>query len=158
MLAGEVLNRLLEARISRHAASLRVILAQRSLNIGLGGNAQFDLRAVQQMPYAINRVEVGGVRDGDGDIVVVFEDRHHPVFSGDVPRDCGNDIVGDLHLAQVNDFGAEMGGLGLGDIPRLHHPVGHQEIHHPHARGLRFLPRLGHPLGGYEPKVNQDVS
>ncbi len=86
MLTREVFNRLLEPRVSRHPTPLRVILAQRRLNVRLGGDAQVDLRA-QQMRQAVNRVEVRRVREGDRDAVVVFEDRHDPVFSGNMPRD-----------------------------------------------------------------------
>ncbi len=51
-----------------------------------------------------------------------------------------------------------MGGLGLRDILRPHHLVGHQEVHNPHAGCLRLLPRLGHLFSGNEPEVNQDIS
>ena len=118
VLARQVLDGLLEARIGRHAAApLRVILAQRRLDVGFGGDAQLDLR-VQQMRQAVNGVQVRRVRQRDGDTVVVLEDRHDAVLPGDVPRDRGDDVVGDLHLAEVDHFGAEMGGLGLGDIRR----------------------------------------
>ena len=36
----------------------------------------------------------------------------------------GNDIVGDLHLSQVDNFGAEMRGLGLRNIGWTHDLVG----------------------------------
>ena len=160
MLAREVFNGLLEARIGGHPspAPLHVILAERRFDVGVGGDAQLDLRAVQQVPQAVYGVEVGRIGYGNCNTVFVLKDRHHPILTGDVPWNRGNDVIGNLQFAEVDHFGAEMRRLGLGDIGRPHHLVGHQEVYDPHAGRLRFLPRFVHLFGGYETQVNQDIS
>jgi len=65
------------------------------------------------MGERINRVQVGRVGDGHGHLAFVFENGDDAVFFGDVARDDGDDIVLDLHVRKVDDFRAELRGLGL---------------------------------------------
>ena len=46
----------------------------------------------------------------------MLENRHDAIFLGDVARNGGDDVVGDLDFGEVYHFGAEMGGLRLGDV------------------------------------------
>ena len=50
-----------------------------------------------------------------------------------------------LQLAEVDDFRAEMRGLGLGDVRRPDDLVGHQQVHHAHAGRLRLRAGLRPP-------------
>ena len=109
------------------------------------------------MREAVNGVEVRWVGNGHGDTVVVLEDRYDAILAGDVARDGGDDIILNLDFAEVDDFRAEMGGLGLGDVGRPHHLVGHHQVHHAHARLGGFAPQFGHLLGGHKTQVHQDI-
>ena len=57
--------------------------------------------------------------------------------------------------AEVDDFRAELRGLGLGHVRRADDFVGDQIIHHAHAAG--FGARLGDLVGVGEAEVNQQV-
>ena len=91
---------------------------------------------VQQVRQAVDGVEVGRIGDGNRKAVVMLVDRHDAVLSGDVAGDRGDDVIGDLQLVEVDDFGAEMGGLGLGDVGRADDFVGQHQVHQAHPGGL----------------------
>ena len=122
----------------------------------LRGHPQFDFR-VEQMRQRVNRVEVGRIGDGDGDLALGFEDRDDAVFFGEMAGDDGDDVVGNLQSAQLDHFRAELRGLGLRHVRRADEFVGQQQIHHAHARSLGLRPRLGDLLGGYEAEVHQQI-
>ncbi len=79
-------------------------------------HAQFDFR-VEQMRQRVNGVQVGRVGNGDGDLALGFEDGNDAVFFGDVARNDGDDVVGNLHSGQLHHFRAELRGLGLRSRP-----------------------------------------
>ena len=133
-----------------------VILVQRRLDVRLRGHAQFDFR-VEQMGERINRVQVGRVGDGHGHLAFVSENGDDAVFSGDVARDDGDDVVLDLEAGQMHHFRAELRGLGLGHVAGPDDLVGHQQIHHAHAGGVGFLAGLGDHIGAGKAEVNQKV-
>ena len=97
------------------------------------------------MRERVNGVQVRRVGDGHGDLAVAFENGDDAVFFGDVARDDGNDVVGNLQAAELNDFRAELGGLGLGDIRRADELVGQQQVHHAHAGSFGFLGAFARP-------------
>ena len=133
-----------------------VILVQRGLDVRLGGHAQFDLRA-EQMRERINRAQVGGVGDGDGDFVVGLENGDDAVFFCDVARDDGDGVVLDFHPGEMHDFRAELRGLGLRHVRRADDLVRHQKIHDAHAGGFRLRARFGDLLGICKAKVLKQV-
>src|ERR1035441_4363817 len=51
-----------------------------------GFRSEINLRP-QQVRQAVDGVQVGRVGQRDRQTVFVLEDRHHPVFAGDVPGD-----------------------------------------------------------------------
>ena len=109
------------------------------------------------MRQRINRVQVGRVGDGDGDLVFIFEDGDDAVFSCDVTRDDGNDLVFNFHAAELDDFRAELRGLGLRHVRRADDVVGQQQIHHAHAGGLGLRASLGDLPGVCEAEVHQQI-
>ena len=82
------------------------------------------------MGQAVEGVEVGGIRQGNREIVVVLEHRHHAVLFRNVARNGGDHIVLDAHFTQVDHLGPEMRRLGLGDIGGADDLVGQHQIHH----------------------------
>ena len=133
-----------------------VILVQRGLDVRLRCHTKIDLRP-QQMRQTVDRVEVRRVRQCHGEIVAVFEHRHHAILLCDVPGNGGNDIVVDAHLGQIDHLRPEMGSLGLRDIGGADDFVGQHQIHHADSGGLGFSPERGNLRGGYEAKVHQHV-
>ena len=103
----------------------------------------------------VSRSEGSAQRDGQA--VVVLVDGHDAVLPGDVPRDGRDDVVVDLDLGEVDDFGAEVGGLGLGDIGGADDLVGDHQVHHAHPGGLGFVRGLRHLVGGDKAEVHQDI-
>jgi len=148
----EIQNGLVNGRV----AAAAVIAAKRGLDVRLRRHAQFDFR-VEQMRQRVNGVQVGRVGNGNGDLALGFEDGNDAVFFGDVARNDGNDVVGNLYSSQLNNFRAELRGLGLGHVRRANELVGQHQIHHAHARSLGFGARLGDLLGGHKAEVHQRI-
>src|SRR6266853_2030702 len=134
VLPGEFFDHLLVPRIARNPA-LAVIAVERRFDVRFGGDAQINF-GPEQMPQTVNGVEVGRISQGNGKSVVALKDGNNAIFSGDVPRDGGNDLIGDFHFVEVDDFGAEVGSLGLGDIGRPDNFVGQHQIHQADAGSL----------------------
>jgi hypothetical protein len=76
-------------------------------NILRAGYTRLDLH-IQQVTQTVERVEVGRIAQGHGHRIVVAINRDHVVLLGDVARNRGYDIVGQLHLAQIDEFDAEL--------------------------------------------------
>ena len=90
-------------------------------------------------------------------LLSLFEDGDDAVFSGDVAGNDGDDVVGNLESGQVDDFGAEMGGLGLGDVRRAMTLLASSKSTTP-TPGSLGLGALGrHLLGGHETEVHQYI-
>ena len=133
-----------------------VIFVQRRLDVRLRRHAQFDFR-VEQMMQRINRVQVGRVGDGDGDFAFGFENGDDAIFFGDVARDDGDDVVVHLEVAEMDDFRAELRGLGLRHVRRADGLVGQQQFDHAHAGGVGFFAGFGDHLGVRQAEVHQHV-
>ena len=160
VLFGQFLDGLLELRVGRYQprspALAAVVLAESGLDVLLRSNAKVHFR-VQEQPQAVECVQVGRVCQGDRDVVVVLENRHDPVLASDMAGNGRDDVVVNLNLTQVDDFGPKVGGLGLGNVGRTDHLVGHHQVHHPYPGGLG-LGALGcHLLRCNEPKVHQNI-
>ncbi len=65
--------------------------------------------------------------------------------------------IRNLHCGQVDDFGAELGGLGLGDVGLLDDFIGQQKIDHAHAGGAGFCAGVGDLVGGHSSEIDQNV-
>ena len=87
----------------------------------------------------------------------MFIDWNDPIFFCDVPRDGGDDLVADFELAQIDDFGAEMGSLGLGDIGWANDFVSQHQIDHTDARGLGLCAEGCRLVRADEAQVHQDI-
>ncbi len=160
VLFGQLLDRLREPRIgltrSPTTPISAVVFAQRFLDVALRGDLQADL-GVQQVGKAIDRVQVRRIGNGDGNAVVVLENRHNTVFTGDMPWDGGDYGVVNLDFGKVDNFGAELSGLGLGYVSGANKLIRHHEVHHPDACTLCFLSCPCDLVWSYESKVNEDV-
>ena len=110
---GDVLDHLAD-RIVRRA----VILVQGGVDVLIRGHAQFDV-GVDRPLQGVDHVQVGRIGQGDDDGVVVLGHGHGAVTFGHVPGHGGNNVVGQAQFGQVDEFVAEMGRLGLGDIDGL---------------------------------------
>ena len=137
MLAREVLDYLFVPGIGRDSPALPIILRQRPLDVRFRRDLEVDVH-VQQVCETVDGVQVRGVGQGNCQAVLVLEDGHDPIFSGDVARDGGNDVIVNLQVREVNDFGAEMGGLGLRHVCRADQFVRQHEIDQSDACGLGF--------------------
>ena len=107
------------------------------------------------MRQRVNRIQVGRVGNGHGHLALGLEDGNDAVFFGDVARNDGDDVVGNLDAGQLNHFRAELRRLGLGHVRRANELVGQHQIHHAHARRLGFGARSGDLLGVHEAEVHQ---
>jgi hypothetical protein len=150
----QFLDHVLERAVGQRLFFRAIILVQRRLDVRLRRHAQFNLRA-QQVRQRINRVQVGRVGDGHRHLVVGFEQGQDAVFLGDVAGDDGDDVILDFHRAEIDDFRAELRGLGLCHIRRADGLVRDQVIYHAHAAG--FGARPGDHVGIGEAEVNQQI-
>src|SRR5204862_6462750 len=104
-----------------------VVFAEGGFDVRLGGHLEVDVH-VEQVAEAIDSIEVGRVGQRDGEAVFVAKDGDDAVFAGGVARDEGDDVIRDLDVVKVNDFRAEVGGLGLGDVRRANELIGQHQI------------------------------
>ena len=109
------------------------------------------------MTQTVERVEVGRIAQRHGHRIVVTINRDHVVFLGDVARDRGDDIVGELHLAQIDEFDAELRGFCLGDLPCRDDFLGDESVHQPFAGRIGFLPDGAELFIGHQPHVHQGI-
>jgi hypothetical protein len=63
---------------------------------------------------AVDRIQVGRIRQGDGQVVAMAEDGHNAVALGDVAAHGGNQFVIQADITESDHLHAEMSGLGLG--------------------------------------------
>jgi hypothetical protein len=89
--------------------------------------------------------------------VVVTENGDDAIFASGVAGNQGNDLVGNLDLVQVDNFRAEVRGLGLRDVLRPNQLVRHHEVHQPDAGGLRFGTKFLDFFGTDESQIGQDI-
>ena len=68
-----------------------------------------------------------------------------------------DNVVGDLNFVEVDDFRAEVSGLGLGNVRGADHLVGEHQIHQANPGGLSFGTHLGHLVRGDEAEIHEDV-
>ena len=148
------LDDILERTLGNRLFLATVILAERRLDVRLRRHAQFDFRP-QKMVEGINRVQVGGIRNGHGNLLVGLEKGNNAIFFGDVATDERDDIVLDLHRREMDDFRAELRRLGLGDVPGPDDFVGDQIIYN--AGSARFRTRLGDLFSRCKAQVHQHV-
>ena len=120
---------------------------------------EFNVGALQQeVMQAVNRIEIGRVADGDGDGVVDLGNGDGAVFFGDVPADERDDVIRQAQFGEVDDFGAEVGGLGLGDVGGADDLVRQQvRSSDPHARTAGLCPGRVHLGGRYKTGVRQNI-
>ncbi len=109
------------------------------------------------MRERVDGVQIGRVGDGHGDLAITFENGNDAVFFGDMARDDGNDVVGNAQTAELNDFRAELRGLGLGDVRGADELVGQQQVHHAHAGSFGFLARFGDLVSVDNAQVHQHI-
>ena len=114
---------MLRNRVVRRA----VILVQRGVDVFIRRHPQFNL-GIDHPLQRVNGVQVRGIGQRHGDGMVVFGNRHGPVALGHVPRDGGDHVVGQAHVRQIDEFVAEVGGLGLGDIRGRDDFAGKQQV------------------------------
>jgi hypothetical protein len=87
----------------------------------------------------------------------VFEYGNDSILFGDVARDSRDDLISNLEFGEVDNFSAEMGGLGLGDIRWSDNLVGQHEINYADTGALGFIFQRSHLVGTDKPEVNQDI-
>ena len=133
-----------------------IILAQRRLDVRLGRHLMDDFHP-QQMIQTVDRIQVGRVREGDGQGVAMLENGNHAIFFRDVTRNRGNDIIRDIDFGKIDHLRAEMRGFGLGDIRRADDFVGEHQIDDANSGGIRFCTQCLDLWGGYKAKVHQHV-
>src|SRR5439155_10096541 len=133
-----------------------VVFADGFLNVLRTGYARLYLH-VQQMTQTVERVEVGRIAQGYGHRIVVAINRDDVVFLGDVPRNRGDDIVGQPHLTQVDEFDAELRSLRLGDLPRRDDFPGDERVHQPFTARIGFLPDGAELFIGHQPHVHEGI-
>ena len=71
---------------------------------------------MEDVSQAVDGVEVGRIGEGDGENVVVFENRYDSIFLGDVPRNGGDDVLRHLltrRAAQYDASGRAVRVLGV---------------------------------------------
>ena len=138
---GDVLDHLANGIVGR-----AVIFVQGGVDVLIHRHAQLDL-GVDHALQGIDDIEIGRVGQGDDDRVIVLGDRHGPVTLGHMPGHGGYHVISQADVAQVDEFVAEMGGFGLGDINGADDFAVKKEVNHavavgggflPHGRGLRF--------------------
>ena len=95
VLLGKLLDGLGQLWIRRAAAFFAIVSAERRLDVRLGSDLQIDLHP-QQVGETVDGIEVGRIRQRDRQRAIVLIDGHDPIFSGDVPRDGGDDLIGDF--------------------------------------------------------------
>src|SRR5439155_21951470 len=107
---GDVLDHLADVVVGD-----AIEFVERGFDAFFGGDFDFQF-GVEEMVEAVDGVEVGGVGDGDAEGVAVAVDGDAAVALGDVSRDGGDDGVVEFEFGEVDDFDAEMGGFGVGDV------------------------------------------
>src|SRR5262249_31574771 len=152
---GELAHQLVVFGIVASTA-IGIVTAQGRLDIGFRSHLQVDFHA-EQVLQTIDRVEIGRVGQGNGQAVFVFVNRDHPVLFGNMPRNQGDDFVRDFKIAQIDDFGAEMGSFGLGDVGGTDQFIGQHQVHDTDAGGFGLAPQGSDLVSTDKAEVNQDI-
>jgi hypothetical protein len=156
VLSGQVLDGFLQFGVHARSASFRVVLVQSRFDVGFGSHLQTDFHP-QQMRQAVDGIEIGRIGHGDSQSAVVFENRDDTILLGDMARNRGDDVVGNLDISEFNDFSAEVGSFGLGDVGWPNDLIGHHEVDNTDAGSLGFIFQRSHLFGTHEPEVDQDI-
>ena len=98
------------------------------------------IRSHLQMVQSIDRIQIGGITDGNSQIVPMPIDRNDSVTLGDVPGNGRNHLVLQTHVRQAHHLHAEMRRLGCGDRGRVDQLLLYQQVHH--ALAVRIGLRL----------------
>src|ERR1041385_1801134 len=85
MLLREFLDRVGQRGVHVPSTPIRIILAQRAFDVRFGSDLQIDI-GMEQVSQAVKRRLVRWIVNGNSQAVLVLKDRHHSIFSGDVPR------------------------------------------------------------------------
>ncbi len=112
----QLLDNILERAVGQRLLFRAVKFVQRRLDVLLRSHAQLDLRA-KQVRQRINRVQVGRIAMATTTLVVRFEKGDDAVFLGDVARMREMDFIVNFLGAKIDDFRAELRGLGLRSRP-----------------------------------------